>query len=106
MIGGMRYKMMIQSERRTVDTDGSAALRWYDDVEVYADIKPNSGRERFFGMQLEGSVTHTITIRYRADMVPKKRLLYGTRAFQVRAVINRDERKRFMELLCEEGVAT
>ena len=106
MIGAMRHRVMIQSERRTTDTDGSASLRWYDDVEVMADIKPSSGRERFVGMQLEGSITHKITIRYRADMVPKKRLLYGTRAFQVRAVINPDERQRFMELLCEEGVAT
>lgn len=106
MIGAMRHRVMIQSERRTTDTDGSASLRWYDDVEVMADIKPSSGRERFFGMQLEGSITHKITIRYRADMVPKKRLLYGTRAFQVRAVINPDERQRFQELLCEEGVAT
>jgi SPP1 family predicted phage head-tail adaptor len=106
MIGAMRHRVMIQSERRTVDTDGSAALAWYDEVEVAADIKPSSGRERFFGMQLEGSITHKITIRYRSDMAPKKRLLYGSRAFQVRAVINTDERQRFLELLCEEGVAT
>jgi len=106
MIGGMRHRVMIQSERRTTDTDGSAALRWYDDVSVFAAIEPASGRERFFGMQLEASITHKITIRYRADMAPKKRLLYNGRAFQVRAVLNRDERKRFQELLCEEGVAT
>jgi SPP1 family predicted phage head-tail adaptor len=106
MIGQMRHLVTIQSERRTTDTDGSAALLWYDDVQVYAEIKPRSGSESFHGMQIEGRVTHEITIRYRTDVTPKKRVYWNNRAFNIRAILNVNERDRWLKLAAEEGVAT
>lgn len=106
MIGQMRHRVTIQSERRTTDTDGSAALRWYDDVKVYAAITPRAGSESFHGMQIEGRVTHEITIRYRADVTPKKRIYWNSRAFNIRAVLNVNERDRWLKIAAEEGVAT
>ncbi len=43
---------------------------------------------------------------YRAGVAPKQRLLFGARTLNIRAVVNPDERNRWLELLCEEGVAT
>jgi head-tail adaptor len=34
------------------------------------------------------------------------RVSYGSRNFNVRGIVNVDERDRFLKLLCEEGVAT
>ncbi len=34
------------------------------------------------------------------------RIVFGSRVFNIRAAIDREERGRFLELLCEEGVAT
>lgn len=39
-------------------------------------------------------------------MTTAMRLKFGARVFNIRAVINRGERNRLLELLCEEGVAT
>ena len=33
------------------------------------------------------------------------RISFGTRLFDVKGIINVDERDRFLKLLCEEGVA-
>jgi len=33
------------------------------------------------------------------------RISYGTRLFDVKGIINVDERSRFLTLLCDEGVA-
>ena len=55
-----------------------------------------------------------ITIRFRRDVTYKNRLKYDfadggvnySRIFNIRRVINRDTRNRFLDILCEEGVAT
>ena len=57
-------------------------------------------------MQLEARVSHRIVIRYRDDVTTNDRILWGSRTFNIRAVIDREARGRWLELLCEEGVAT
>ena len=68
-------------------------------------INPKSGAERVRGMQLEATITHSIFIRYTADIMPTDRVNFNGRLMQIRAVINIEERNRWLELACEEGVA-
>lgn len=106
MIGKLRHRVTIQSESTTADGGGGFTLAWTDVTTVWAAVEPLKGAERLRGQQLEAAVTHKITIRHRSDVTTKQRLKFGTRLFNVRAVINPDERDRWLELLCEEGVAT
>ena len=57
-------------------------------------------------MQLEASVSHRFTMRYRNDITAKNRLKFGTRVFNIRAVINVKERNKWLEIDADEGVAT
>ena len=114
MIGSMRHQVKIQSQSRSADGGGSSAVSYSDVATVNASIKPLSGGDRLFGDQIEERITHMITIRFRRDVSYKNRLKYDfadggvnySRIFNIKRVINRDTRNRFLDILCEEGVAT
>lgn len=113
-VGKLRQKIKIQTQTRTADGGGSEKVAFATSVTVFGHIEPRGGQERLFGDQLEERITHIITIRYRRDVSHKNRLVYEyfvkgtkyTRIFNVKRVLNRDSKDRFLDIMCEEGVAT
>lgn len=114
MIGRMGHRITIQSQTKAADGGGSSAVTWSDVATIYANIKPLSGGDTLFGLQIEERISHMITVRFRRDITYKNRIKYdytfdGTsysRIFNIRRVINRDTMNRYLDILCEEGVAT
>lgn len=107
-IGKLRHRVVIQAENATPDGAGGFSDPWASPTvvaTVWASVVPLSGSEQFRGMQLEDKITHKITMRYRAGVTAKNRIVFGTRPFNIRVVRNIDERDRWLELMCEEGVA-
>ena len=96
-IGRMRHKLHIQEQERSSDGGGSQSVT-----------------ERVFGDQLEEKVTHIITTRFSRKITFKNRIEYRfnrdgenfSRIFNIKRVINKNTRDRYLEILCEEGVAT
>lgn len=108
-LGTLRERVTIQQESRAADGGGGAALTWAaitGGTDIAARVEPLSGRESLHAMAMEAQVSHRVTIRYLAGIVAGMRVLYGSRALNIRAAINIDERDRFIELACDEGVAT
>ena len=109
MIGALRHRLTIEAPAAQDDSFGGRADPWAVPqrvARVWGRIEPLRGSEKLLGMQLSERVTHRITIRHRSDVASSQRLRLGTRLFNIRAVIDVDERGRWLELLCEEGVAT
>jgi SPP1 family predicted phage head-tail adaptor len=48
-------------------------------------------------------LTHQITVRYRDDITTGQRLVFGSRLFFIRAVINSAETNQWLVLMVEEG---
>ena len=108
-IGELRSRVTLQQESRVADGGGGFSNTWTNlasSPTVWARIEPLRGREVLQAMQLQSPVTHRVTLRYRGDVRAGMRLVAGARAFNIRAAINLEERGRWLELLCEEGVAT
>ena len=105
-IGSLRNRLTIQAESPSVDGLGGQARAWTDVATLWGRVEPLKGSEHLRGMQLEARISHRITIRHRDGVTARHRVLLGSRAFNIRAVIDREERGRWLELLCEEGVAT
>jgi SPP1 family predicted phage head-tail adaptor len=55
-------------------------------------------------MSLPGVISHRIRIRYRSGVTPVCRILFKTRYFNIVSVINIDEKKEFLELICKEDI--
>ena len=52
--------------------------------------------------RLTGRVSHEIVFRYRSGVAPVMRLRSGARLFEIAAVIDVDERRRWLKCLCVE----
>tara|TARA_R110002153_G_scaffold58290_3_gene159911 strand:+ start:2492 stop:2842 length:351 start_codon:yes stop_codon:yes gene_type:complete len=114
-VGGMRHKLQLQSKYVTPDGGGSDELTsWSTFANVFGSIVAESGGERMFGEQLQEPITHKIRIRFRRDISFKNRIQYKftnegisvTRVFNIKRVINVENRDRYIEIMCVEGVAT
>lgn len=106
MIGALRHRLALQEETRSADSGGGYTLIWSGVATVWGRIEPLTGAERLQAMQLESRVSHRVTIRHRTGVSAGMRLLHNGRALNIRTVIDPDERRHWLELMCEEGVAT
>lgn len=104
--GMLREFLTFQRKTLTSDGKGGQNVVWQTLFDTYGAVRPLSGRESVFGMQLEGTVTHRIFIRYRDDLTEADRVLVRGQPYQIRAVINLEMMNRWIELPCDSGVAT
>ena len=102
-IGRLRYKVALQSATNTSDGAGGVTESWDTIANIYADITPTGGDESFRQGKVQEKVTHKIFIRYRSDIKTSYRISYDSRIFNIKNILNIDERNRFLELTCTEG---
>ena len=89
-------------------------MSWSDVDDIFASIEAPSGRERFFGDKIEQNVSHVVTIRFRNDISQKYRIKYDrtrnmettTTYLAINAILNKNYKERYLELLCTEGAGT
>lgn len=107
--GRLRHRVLIQARATTStgaplqDRSGQEVISWINGPTVYADVKPSSGREQVNSEAVQSVISHVVTIRYRTGVTAKNRLLYGGRVLEILAVVDVDERHRWLELTCSEG---
>ena len=101
-IGRLRHLLTLESADRAPDGGGGASETWATVAEVWAEITPTGGTEAVYADALAGRVSHEIVFRYRSDVAPVMRLRSGTRLFEIAAVIDVDERRRWLKCLCVE----
>tara|TARA_R100001443_G_scaffold487_3_gene2000 strand:+ start:14826 stop:15179 length:354 start_codon:yes stop_codon:yes gene_type:complete len=110
-IGDLRHLVEIQNSTRTTDDAGGYTNSYSTVCRVFASIKPKKGLEVFntgsSGMQIENPVTHEIFIRYRDDVTISNtsKIVFGTREFNIKSILNMEERDRFYKIEAEEHVA-
>lgn len=106
MIRKLREKINIEKPIRVPNGSGGFTTKIEQHAgPLWAEIKPASGRERFFAQKLEMDITHRITLRFDPvlNLKPNMRVLFESRIFKILSIINRDERSRWLDLMCEEG---
>lgn len=102
--GKLRNVIEIQRYSEAQDSYGEMIRGWTTDITAHASIEPLNGRERFEAQQIIPDVTHTVIMRYQADVTPKHRVRFNGRTFNIMSVLNIDERNRELQLLCKENV--
>jgi len=102
LIGELRHRITFQIPVVQDDGYGGVERTWQDVCSTWASIQPVSGREYYDAMSIQSSITHRVIIRYRSDITPEMRIVYGERIFEIEAVIDIGARKKYLELLCRE----
>ena len=107
-IGKLRHNLVIQAQSRSSDSGGGVRHTYSTLATVKGSVEPTGGNTSFFGDQIEGRTTHKITIRYRSDVTTKHRINFSadSKIFKINRILNIGTRDRYLEMLCEEGVAT
>lgn len=78
-------------------------------LDAWAEIEPLSANQRYAAQQLQLTVTHKVTVRYRellstAEKLSTMRLQYKQQQFTLYGPIRHDEREKMLELYATEGV--
>jgi SPP1 family predicted phage head-tail adaptor len=109
-IGRLDKRVSIQRRSSTKDSYGQEIDSWTTIAQVWAQVKPLGGKERMrnAAMVVESILTHTVTVRYSATLMPPLeadawRILYGSRIFNITSSRDVEEDRRFIEFDCTEG---
>lgn len=100
--GKMKQRVSIQSITQASDGQGGFTESWATDATVWAYVRPVKGYEKYQAQQVQTPVTHKITIRYRTGVTTKQRILFGSRVFNIKEVLNPDEANHFLEIIALE----
>lgn len=100
--GTLRHRLTIKTVALAKDSFGGTTETETTLATVWGSLEPISGRELVLAQQTQAEVTHKAIVRYLPGLTPDDVLYFGTRKFQILAVINAGERSIQMELLCKE----
>ena len=108
--GALKKRVTLQTRSPAVDSFGQQVTTWADAFTVWASIEPLSARELFAAQATQSTVSHKVTVRYRAEItnpvaVAAMRVVYAGRQFNVQGALNIDESRRCIELLATEGLS-
>lgn len=96
-----RHRVAVQSVTESSDGQGGLTETWATVATVWASINPKKGWEKSQAMQIQTPITHEVKMRYRS-LTTKQRLLFGSRVFHIKEIINPEERNLFLNLQCVE----
>ena len=107
--GDLRKRVTFQVRSTVSDTYGQQSTVWTELLTTWASIEGLSARELYTAQSVQSEVTHTITVRYRAEFampraVAAMRVLYGARVFNISGAVNTNERNREIVMQAAEGL--
>lgn len=102
----LNKRILLQVLQAGQDEAGQPTDDWTNvvtdgDGKLWAEIRDLTGRE-FIAAGATQNLVHTkITIRYRAGVLPKMRVLHGADVYNIEAVLGQDQRT--LALMCSRG---
>lgn len=102
MIGSLSRRVGLERPDRVEDLGGGGSIVWTPVDVVWASVRASGAAEDVVGDALGARVSHELRIRWRDDVRPGWRVGFDGRRLRVRAVLDRDGRRRWLHLECEE----
>jgi len=101
--GAMRHRVTIVKFNGTQDASGGTSLADYTPVAgVWAEIETLDGDDALVAGAEMSQVVHLVKIRWMAGINASQQVLFNGRKFQIKAVVNSDERNKKLVLKCIE----
>lgn len=102
--GELRQRITIQSKTVVQNSFGEEDITWTDLATVWAAVEPLRGREFLDGRMITAEITTRIRIRKMDGISPEMRVVFGSKIYDVIAVVHVEEREREIHLMCQEIV--
>jgi len=94
--GFLRVELALQTATLTPDGLGGHTENWAEIATVFGRIEPVSARAVFGAAQTLETVTHRITMRWRAGVTSGMRFARAARIFEIVTVHDPDETGRYL----------
>ncbi len=106
----LNRKLVLETPERVADGAGGFVESWVALGELWAEVRPRTGREKAGGTVALATVGYRITLRaapvgQSARPRPEQRLRDGNRIFRILAVTERDPQSRYLICYADEEVA-
>lgn len=104
--GRLRHRVLIQNPVESQDPrSGASITTWIDLATVFAEVVPASVREFVAAQAIDSEVTVRITIRHRAGVTDKSRVIHRRQIYNVHGVLaDPVSGLEYMTLPCSEGI--
>lgn len=99
--GRLRNKVKLQALADVQDELGQPVQTWADVATVWADIRTMGGIESIKANASTSIIKASIRVRYRTDINAGMRVLHGSTAYDIKAVLPDEGRKQYVDLVCE-----
>lgn len=108
--GELRARLAFERQSAVSDGAGGQATSWSEVFVCAARLKPRLGGEEVTAARLAGRQPMMITVRHSSDTAQvttdwRARDVRTGDVYNIRAAVT-DERRRWVEMLAEKGVAT
>lgn len=100
--GDLTHRFILERRNEQPDGFGGHLTNYLPEGAVWGAPRTVRGREDLRAAQIDETVDHAITVRFRADIRPGWRLRRGSRSFDVVAAYDPDERRRYLVLETRE----
>jgi SPP1 family predicted phage head-tail adaptor len=77
VVGDLRRRVALQAATDALDDYGQAIRTWATYATVWASVVSTPGSEPQSALMQSSVTTYTITMRYRTDVLPTHRMIYG-----------------------------
>ena len=103
-IGKLRHRISVEKYTETRGTTGQVLKSYTESTTRWAQIKSLTTRELLQAQQIHAEITHEVWLRHPLDITAKDRVNFENRIFEILGVVNINEEKRFIKLLCKERI--
>jgi SPP1 family predicted phage head-tail adaptor len=104
-VGEFDQRITIQRETRTPDGGGGSSVSLVNvATNLYAHVRPRSGKEVGEHTRVEAPAIYLFVIRNRSDIKDTDRILWCGDTYNIRFTRGRGTRARFLEIDAERGV--
>ena len=105
-IGARRERVTFYAIERIPDGYGGFETRDSKIATLWAQVRPKGGGERETDGGIAFYQTYEITARYHPGVTTAAVAVWRGHRCNIRTVMNTDERRRYITVMAEEGVAT
>ncbi|MGG0794543.1 phage head closure protein [Brevibacillus laterosporus] len=91
--GELRHRIVIEVRKDN---------KYVEFMKAWSKIRPLNAKEKVNRPDIEQSVSHVIEIRYKKGVTSIMRVRFQDRYFGIESVLDPDERKKTLHLICEE----
>lgn len=100
--GLMRRLITLRTVTLVPDGGGGSTETNVDVSDIPARVEPLEGTEQLDAMRVGMQRPHRFTIRYVTGMTGAKRIIYDGRTFDIKSVVDPEEKHRELQILTEE----